>query len=52
MRRLSCGQQLCWTKSPHYVLSPEKHRSGVTYIISSLKEHIYETQTVLALLSV
>lgn len=41
-----------WTTGPHYVLSPEKHRSGVANIINSLKEHICEPQIVLALLSV
>ena len=41
-----------WTTGPHYVLSPEKHRSGVANIINSLKEHICEPQIVLALFSV
>lgn len=32
-----------WTTGPHYVLSPEKHRSGVADIINSLREHICDS---------
>ena len=44
-----------WTTGPQAPimgLALKKHRSGVANIINSLKEHICDLQTVLALISV